>query len=182
MWASVAPSSRLVGASCGGRKHLPSCLLRILTGGGVEGWNHVAAHSFGCLNAGSLSMLWSLAAWLICASGKGQMCQSVLGLAPLSPPGVQRWCIQLRYNNLTPLKQLDPLAWQPQLCFILLHILNAIKNYSQQHLNYVFIHFGLLPLPTFFILLYPSLSYVGFNVHFVVTLLSYQFFLLSPTE
>ena len=126
-------------------------------------------------------MLWSLTAWLIRASGKGQMCQSLLGLAPSSPPGFQHRCIQLRYNNLTPLKQLDPLAWQPLLCFIFLRILNAIKNYSQQHLNCVFIHFGLLPLPIPFNLLYPSLSYVGFNVHFVVTLLSYQFFLCSLT-
>lgn len=126
-------------------------------------------------------MFWSLTAWLIRASGKGQMCQSLLGLALFSPPGFQHRCIQLRYNNLTPLKQLDPLAWQPLLCFIFLRILNAIKNYSQQHLNCVFIHFGLLPLPTPFNLLYPSLSYVGFNVHFVVTLLSYQFFLCSLT-
>lgn len=117
-------------------------------------------------------MLWSLTVRLIRASGKGQMCQSLLGLALFSPPGFQHRCIQLRYNNLTPLKQLDPLVWQPLLCFIFLRILNAIKNYSQQHLNCSFIHFGLL---------YPSLSYVGFNVHFVVTLLSYQFFLCSLT-
>lgn len=126
-------------------------------------------------------MLWSLKARLIRASGKGQMCQSLLGLAHFSPPGFQRRSIQLRYNNLTPLKKLDPYAWQPLLCFIFLRILNAIKNYSQQHLNCSFIHFG--PLPPFppFNLLYPSLSFVGFNVHFVVTLLSYQFFLCSLT-
>lgn len=126
-------------------------------------------------------MLWSLTAWLIRASGKGQMCQSLLGLALFSSPGFQHWCIQLRYKNLTPLKQLDPLAWQPPLCFIFLSILNAVKNYSQQHLNCTFIHFGLLPLPSPFNLRYPSLSYVGFNIHFVVTLLSYQFFLSSLT-
>lgn len=148
----------------------------VLPGGSFDGSALVAAHSFGQWNTGGLSMLWSLTVWLIRASGKGQMCQGLLGLALFSPPGFQHRCIQLRYNNLTPLKPLDPLAWQPLLCFIFLRISNAIKNYSQQHLNCSFIHFGLVPLPTPFNLLYPSLSYVGFNVHFVVTLLSYQFF------
>lgn len=117
-----------------------------------------------------------LAARLIPASGRGQMCQSLLGLAAFSPPGSQCRRIQLRYNNLTPLKQLDPLAWQPPLCFMPLRTSCAIKNYSQQHLNCFSIHFGALPLPAPFNLPYPSLFLFGISRTFVARLLSYQFF------
>lgn len=116
-----------------------------------------------------------LTARLIPASGRGQMCQSLLGLAAFSPPGSQRRRIQLRYNNLTPLKQLDPLAWQPPLCFMPLRTSCAIKNYSQQHLNCSSIHFGALALPPFN-LPYPSLFLFGISRTFVARLLSYQFF------
>lgn len=125
----------------------------------------------------------SLTARLIPASGRGQMCQSLLGLAAFSPPGSQCRRIQLRYNNLTPLKQLDPLAWQPLLCFMPLRTSSAIKNYSQQHLNCSSIHFGAHPLRTPFSLPHLSLFLFRISRTFVARLLSYQFFSArSPTE
>lgn len=55
-------------------------------------------------------VLWSFTAQLICASSRGQIRQSLLDSALSRPPGFHRQRIQLRYNNLTPLKQLDPVA------------------------------------------------------------------------
>lgn len=77
------------------------------------------------------------------------------------PPGFHRQRIQLWYNNLTPLKQPDPVVWQPLLYFMFPYILKAVENYGQQHLNCTFIHFGLWPHPIPFNLPYPPAFPMG---------------------
>lgn len=144
------------------KRHLSSCLL---SGGRLPGFGLLQPILLGSKTLGACRCPNRLAAQLIPASGRGQMCQSLLGLATFSPPGSQCRRIQLRYNNLTPLKQLDPLAWQPPLCFMPLRTSCAIKNYSQQHLNCFSIHFGALPLPAPSISLIPPFSSLGFHVH-----------------
>lgn len=130
--------------------HVEEHLLSCLPGGGLDGPAHAAVRSLG-----SQTLVPSVSV----AEGN---CVKVCCIWLFShPPGFHRQRIQLWYNNLTPLKRPDPVAWQPLLCFMFPYILKAVKNYGQQHLNCTFIHFGLWPLPISFNLPYPPAFPMG---------------------